>query len=315
MRKRAISGATASEARPRASSCCATSSASRDAGQTVCRRAARLAQGRAQTPRRHPAAPPPPVDRSPAPLRSHRAPPAPPGRRRRSRPADRARAPRPRAATAPRVQSTAEARHGVQPHPAGLAAALLARPFPARGHVVPAGIGSCASARRPRACAITRRDGAGPRVTTAGRRPAQQRAGAPSGAPGLLLCEEAGVPPCARGRPSEWPSHAWSPRRSLGRERRTRPESLTSSAFRSCAGRRDRARALSWNAAAPPGAGSLRRGRRKPQGCRAPGVLLISAAGALGVVGFFRPPRSAEPAIERLIQAACCQWLRPVKAT
>jgi hypothetical protein len=44
-------------------------------------------------------------------------------------------------------------------------------------------------------------------------------------------------------------------------------------------------------------------------------VLLISAAGALGVVGFFRPPRSAEPAIERLIQAACCQWLRPVKAT
>jgi hypothetical protein len=31
-------------------------------------------------------------------------------------------------------------------------------------------------------------------------RPTQQRAGAPSGAPGLLLCQEAGVSPCAPGR-------------------------------------------------------------------------------------------------------------------
>jgi hypothetical protein len=43
--------------------------------------------------------------------------------------------------------------------------------------------------------AIARRDRAPPRVMTAGRRPTQQRAGAPSGAPGLLRCQEAGVFP------------------------------------------------------------------------------------------------------------------------
>jgi hypothetical protein len=45
------------------------------------------------------------------------------------------------------------------------------------------------------------RDLAPRRVRAAARiRPTQQRAGAPSGAPGLLLCHEAGVSPCAPGR-------------------------------------------------------------------------------------------------------------------
>jgi hypothetical protein len=57
------------------------------------------------------------------------------------------------------------------------------------------------SARYPApACAIVRRDGSGRRTTTAGRHPSQQRAGAPSGAPGLLPCQVAGISICARGR-------------------------------------------------------------------------------------------------------------------
>jgi hypothetical protein len=36
-------------------------------------------------------------------------------------------------------------------------------------------------------------------------------------------------------------------------------------------------------------------------------VVLINATGAVGDAGFFGPPSSAEPAIERLIQAAYCQ--------
>ena len=52
------------------------------------------------------------------------------------------------------------------------------------------------SARNPApASAIARRDGAGPRVMTAGRRPTQQRADARAGTPAQLLCQEAGVSP------------------------------------------------------------------------------------------------------------------------
>jgi hypothetical protein len=47
------------------------------------------------------------------------------------------------------------------------------------------------------ACAIVRRDGPGPRTTTAGRRPSQQRADARTGAPRQLLYREAGVSPDA----------------------------------------------------------------------------------------------------------------------
>ena len=47
------------------------------------------------------------------------------------------------------------------------------------------------------------------RVSAAARiRPTQQRAGAPSGAPGLLLCQEAGVSPCAAGRRPRQPRDA-----------------------------------------------------------------------------------------------------------
>src|SRR5215218_9922147 len=51
-------------------------------------------------------------------------------------------------------------------------------------------------------------------------RPTQQRAGAPSGASGLLLCQEAGVSPCAPGRrPERAPSEP--PRRRLLSRRRS----------------------------------------------------------------------------------------------
>jgi hypothetical protein len=72
------------------------------------------------------------------------------------------------------------------------------------------------------ASAIARRDGPGSRATTAGRRPSQRRAGAPRGAPGLLLRQEASVSPCAPSRRPlraplrhrRRPSHACSRRRS-----------------------------------------------------------------------------------------------------
>jgi hypothetical protein len=57
------------------------------------------------------------------------------------------------------------------------------------------------------------------RVPAAARiRPTQHRAGAPSGAPGLLLCQEAGVSPCAPGR---------RPRRASDRSARRRSPTCT----------------------------------------------------------------------------------------
>ena len=53
---------------------------------------------------------------------------------------------------------------------------------------------------RAPASAIARRGGAALLVMTAGRRPTQQRAREPGGAPGLLLYREAGASPCAPGR-------------------------------------------------------------------------------------------------------------------
>src|SRR3954453_18622656 len=50
-------------------------------------------------------------------------------------------------------------------------------------------------------------------------RPTQQRAGAPSGAPGLLLCREAGVSPCAPGRRSQRERHRGPSRLALGQEK------------------------------------------------------------------------------------------------
>jgi hypothetical protein len=83
--------------------------------------------------------------------------------------------------------------------------------------------------------AIARLRSCGPRA--APNRPTQQRAGEPSGASALLLCQEAGASPCAPGRPSRKPrsrpstrsfaresnSHARVGRATLGEARARRP--------------------------------------------------------------------------------------------
>ena len=74
-----------------------------------------------------------------------------------------------------------------------------------RGHAVQALVVPSGRELRPGGDARIRgkeQPGGSPRlVSVAARiRPTQQRAGAPSGAPGLLLCQGAGVSPCAPGR-------------------------------------------------------------------------------------------------------------------
>lgn len=133
-------------------------------------------------------------------------------------------------------------------------------------------------------------------------RPTQQRAGAPSGAPGLLLCQEAGVSPCAPGRRPFRSSPKPQPARLLLRGKRKRDEAeISTSTCRivepgSTRGRpapEGRARAAVGRRG---GSRAFRRDGEAPRtGSRAGGQSLVAGVGALDVLRGLRPWLGGSP--------------------
>jgi hypothetical protein len=95
-------------------------------------------------------------------------------------------------------------------------------------------------------------------------RPTQQRAGAPSGAPGLLRCQEAGVSPCAPGRRPERVSPIHAPRCALRIESHSVCETIAAAAVasREVVARREDARVLGRVSLVSAASRRSRRGRR-----------------------------------------------------